>query len=286
MDKSIVLPAFFPETIDSIDKMKEALDYLLKFDIKWIEFYYKKNKSKKLKDLLKEYDYSYIYLGAMHAKINNLNISSINDSIRNNSIEQLKLCIDNTKYYGAKKLLINSGRRPENESKIKEAFQLLVNSLENLIKYNINYNNPIQINLEPGDDNIDSFSLIGKSDLALNLLDKVDDIKLTLDISHILQLKEDPITVIDNCLNYTDHIHLANCVINNKKSKLYGDKHPMFDEIGGELSTEEINNLYNYIKEKYLNKKIIIGIEVINREDTGINFLNKYKDKFNWFFKS
>ena len=36
MERSIVLPAFFPETVDSIDKIKEALYYLLKFNIQWL----------------------------------------------------------------------------------------------------------------------------------------------------------------------------------------------------------------------------------------------------------
>jgi sugar phosphate isomerase/epimerase len=287
MEKSIVLPAFFPDTINSIKSIKGALDYLLQFNIKWIEFYYTKGKDKKLKKLLSTYDYNYIYLGAMHAKLNNLNISYVNDSLREKSVEELKTCIDNAKYYGANRLLINSGRKPDEKKHNKKSYQLLMNSLDELNYYNNIINTePIVLTLEPGDDNIDSFSLIGNSDLALNLVQKLKYLNLTLDISHILQLEEDPYLVIKKCFENTDHIHLANCVIHNKNSKLYGDKHPMFDENEGELSTDQIIKIFDYIKENYKNKKIIIGLEVINSEDTGIRDLNKYKNKLDWFLKS
>jgi len=71
--KSIVLPAFFPSSMENTQHFLNVIRALKNYDIYSIEFYYKGNDRKTIKKYLIGYNIKSIYLGAMAAKQKNLN---------------------------------------------------------------------------------------------------------------------------------------------------------------------------------------------------------------------
>ncbi|MCK5766928.1 MAG: hypothetical protein KAH35_00940, partial [Candidatus Atribacteria bacterium] len=150
--KSIILPAFFPSSMENTPHFLSAIKILKKYDICFIEFYYKGNDKKIIKEYLISHDIKSIYLGAMAAKQKNLNLSSSNKKLREKSIQEMKKCINDAYFYGSSSILVNSGRRPENE-KDQIAYEYLRKSLEELLKYIDKEAKDYKLNLtlEPGD---------------------------------------------------------------------------------------------------------------------------------------
>ena len=292
MDKSIVLPGFFPGSTESIDVFQEALDIIKLYDIRWIEFYYSGKNKNEVKKLLEESNLESIYLGAMAAKTKGLNISSLDKDIRVNSINLLKECIDDAYFYKSKRILINSGKRLDKNKDIKKSLNYLKESIFELLNYidNCKENEPLILTLEPGDTEIDWRELIGSTDLAIEIADEIktkySNFELTIDTSHLLQLGENPLESIKKAKDYTNHIHLANCLIEDQSSLYYGDKHPDFDLENSELSSSDIKEIFNEIISIYKNNSeknnLIIGMEIII---DNIDKFNDVRTRHDWFFK-
>ena len=292
-EKSIVLPAFFPSSMERAPHFLEAIKTLKNYNIHFIEFYYKGNDRKTIQEYLTSYNIKNIYLGAMAAKQKNLNLSSLNQELREESVQEMKRCIDEAYFYGSQSILINSGQSPDNGEK-KVAYEYLKKSIEELLKYIEGEAQDYRLNLslEPGDTKVDSFSLIGSTDLAIKIVqeirEKYRNFSLTLDISHLRQLDEEPIDSIKRASPYCNHIHLANCIIRDKSYKLYGDKHPEFGIEGGEISIEELRNIWESIKGIYKGTKLIVGLEIICRKKNNqeeIDYFENIMKDLNWFYK-
>jgi len=270
--KSIVLPAFFPSSMENAQHFLNAIKTLKNYDICSIEFYYKGNDRKTIKEYLISHDIKNIYLGAMAAKQKNLNLSSPNKELREESVQEMKKCIDDAYFYGTSSLLLNSGRSPDN-GEDEVAYEYLKKSLEELLKYMDEKAKDYRLNLtlEPGDTGVDSFSLIGSTDLAIKLVREIREqyknFGLTMDTSHLRQLDEEPLDSIKKAFPYCNHIHLANCIIKDKTSNLYGDKHPEFGIEGGEISIEELRNILETIKKIYEGSELMVGLEIICRKE-------------------
>jgi len=287
--KSIILPAFFPSSMENTQHFLNAIKTLKNYDIYSIEFYYKGNDKKIIKEYLNSHEINSIYLGAMAAKQKNLNLSSPNKELREESVQEMKKCIDDAYFYRSYSILINSGRSPDNEED-EIAYEYLKKSLEELLKY-IDVpakDYKLNLTLEPGDTKVDSFSLIGNTDLAIKLVREIREeyknFGLTMDTSHLRQLDEEPLDSIKKTFPYCNHIHLANCILKDKGSALYGDKHPEFGISKGEFSNNDIKRIYEEIVKLYKDIKIILGLEIICRGDNEIYFFKKIVKNFSWFF--
>jgi sugar phosphate isomerase/epimerase len=291
--KSIVLPAFFPSSMENAQHFLNAIKTLKNYDICSIEFYYKGNDRKTIKEYLISHDIKSIYLGAMAAKQKNLNLSSQNKELREESVQEMKKCIDDAYFYGSYSILINSGRSPDNgEDEI--VYEYLKKSLEELLKYiDVSAKDyKLNLTLEPGDTRVDSFSLIGNTDLAIKLVweirEKYKNFGLTMDTSHLRQLDEKPLDSIKKAFPYCNHIHLANCIIKDKTSNLYGDKHPEFGIEGGEISIEELRNILKTIKKIYEGSELMVGLEIICRKENNkeeIDYFENMMKNLSWFYK-
>jgi len=281
--KSIVLPAFFPSSMENVKHFLDAIETLKDYGICSIEFYYKGNDQKTVREYLVNHNIKSIYLGAMAAKQKNLNLSSPNKELREKSVQEMKKCIDDAYFYGAYSILINSGRRPDNEED-EIAYEYLKKSLEELLKYidEEAKDYKLYLTLEPGDTSVDSFSLIGSTDLVIKLVreirEKYKNFGLTMDTSHLRQLNEEPLDSIKKAFPYCHHIHLANCIIKDKTSNLYGDKHPEFGIEGGEISIEEFKNIFEVIKEIYEGSELMVGLEIICRKEDHKEEIDYFKN--------
>lgn len=290
MQKSIVLSAFFPSSINSLDEFLKAIKLVKKYNLSLIEFYYEGNRKDMIKEALEKDKLKTIYLGAMASKRKSLNLSSLNEGLRKRTVEEMKRCIDDSYFYGSTSLLINSGKRPDTKEKESGAYNCLRKSVIELLEYakEVKKDYILNISLEPGDTNIEAYELIGNTNIAIKLVRDIkrerENFNLILDISHLRQLNEDPIHSIKKAFNYCNHIHLANCIIKDRNSNLYGDKHPEFGVENGEIDSKEVINIFKKIRKLYEGRQFITGLEIICREEDETNYFKKLVQKFNWFF--
>lgn len=113
--------------------------------------------------------------------------------------------------------------------------------------------------LEPFDRTIDKKFLLGPIDECVELLDslsgEVNNIGFELDFAHLPQMGDDFKYSIFKTAPYLKRVHLGNCVLKDKNSPLYGDKHPPIGMEGGEIDIPELTViLEGLLKAGYLDK--------------------------------
>lgn len=113
--------------------------------------------------------------------------------------------------------------------------------------------------LEPFDRTIDKKFLYGPIDECVELLDslsnEVNNIGVELDFAHLPLMGEDFEYSTIKTIPHLKRVHLGNCVLKDKNSPLYGDKHPPIGIEGGEIDIPELTViLRSLLKTGYLNK--------------------------------
>ncbi|HAM38501.1 MAG TPA: xylose isomerase [Elusimicrobia bacterium] len=180
--------------------------------------------------------------------VNKLNINSLNDAERVNAVNEVKKCIDEASYLGAKGVAILSGQHP-GADKEKEAVEQLKKSLRELCGYAKKYN--LNFELESFDFDIDKKCLVGKSDLAAEIAKEIrkdyDNFGLILDLSHFPIQYEATKTALKNCAKYLTHLHIGNCAMKDKSHSAYGDQHPRFGISGGENDVKELKEFFEVL---------------------------------------
>jgi sugar phosphate isomerase/epimerase len=117
----------------------------------------------------------------------------------------------------------------------------------------------VNIVLEVFDRDIDKKCLIGKSDLAVTVAQKIrmkyPNFGLILDLSHIPLQYEPTKTAIKNCARYSTHLHIGNCVLKDRNHPVYGDQHPRFGVNGGENDVDQLREFFETLFEEGVLKK-------------------------------
>ena len=112
--------------------------------------------------------------------------------------------------------------------------------------------------LETFDVDVDKKCLIGKSDLAATVAEKIrtkyPNFGLILDLSHIPLQYEPTKRAIKTCAKYTSHFHIGNCVLKDRNHPAYGDQHPRFGVNGGENDVDQLREFFEALFEAGLLK--------------------------------
>jgi sugar phosphate isomerase/epimerase len=174
-----------------------------------------------------------------------INLSAFDPDERNRSIALAKQLIDDALFFGASIHLITGG--PDTEPILRDkAKNQLVNSILELSDYieaRANETLPM-LSLEPMDREIHRKGLIGPISEAVEVVREVHDrggkVYLTIDQSHLAQLGENTVGALIAANEYLYHVHLANCIISDPSSPLYGDAHPYFGVPGGVHDLPEV----------------------------------------------
>jgi len=176
---------------------------------------------------------------------NKLDLNSLNELERKKAVDEIKKCIDEAAYLGARGVAILSGPHPGKELE-KEAINKLLQSLEDLCSYSQKQN--IKFELETFDSDVDKKCLIGKSELAAEIAREVrkkySNFGLLLDLSHFPIQYEKTKTALTNCAGYMTHLHIGNCVLRDRSHPAYGDQHPRFGVEGGENDVEQVREFF------------------------------------------
>lgn len=176
---------------------------------------------------------------------NKLDINSLSEEERKKAVAVVKEGIEEAAYLGAAGVSVLSGPHPGKGFE-KEGVQKLLESLEELCDYSRRYH--LGFELETFDFDVDKKCLIGKSDLAATVAEKIrakyPNFGLILDLSH-LPLQYEPLkTAVKNCARYSTHLHIGNCVLRDKNHPAYGDQHPRFGVNGGENDVEQLRDFF------------------------------------------
>ncbi len=231
-----------------------------------------------------------ILVSALTLKRDHLDLASADPAQRKRAVDEVKRDIDAAQAYRSDAILVNTGFLPERASEFDDAVQCLTLSLHELLAYaeNAGRGNSLDIFMETGAFNQSSRELIGGTGVALDLVANLrashSNLFLTMDTSHLLQLGEDPLKSIERAKAFTKHIHLANCVIRDTDSSLYGDKHPDFGVEGGELSSEQIAFIFEKLTAMFSAREVLFGVEIVCRQHDEHAHFKAAVAKLAWFY--
>ncbi len=292
----IVFNLIYPKTLNSDKNTEETLKTILKdayFDLVAISNIKNRKTKNNVKKLL---DLSHIkttYIAAFPIYKLGLNLSSIDEDKRKNSVEELKNYIDEAIFFNSNRFLILSGKDPGIKLRA-QAKENLIKSIETLCEYSKNRSKHSEflIILEPLDREFDKKFLIGPSMEAKYIADSVkkkyDNFGLSIDYSHILGSYETPKAYIHNLRDHIVDVHINNCVIKDVGHPFYGDKHVCFGMIDSEIDVDEITEYLKifrdigyFSKENYKNEPtVLFEVMVQNSEDPGV-IISNFKRVFN-----
>lgn len=187
---------------------------------------------------------------------NKLDINSLNEEHRKKAVAVVKQGIEEAAYLGATGVSVLSGPHP-GKALEQEGLQKLLESLEEFCDYSQKYN--LAFEMETFDFDVDKKCLIGKSDLAVTVAQKIrlkyPSFGLILDLSHIPLQYEPTKTAIKNCARYTTHLHIGNCILKDRNHPAYGDQHPRFGVNGGENDVDQLQEFFETLFEEGVLKK-------------------------------
>ena len=195
-----------------------------------------------------------------------LNVNSVDEDKRKESVEVLKNYIDEAYSINAVGFGFLSGHYEEENKEL--AFQQLLVSSYELCEY-AKLKGTMKIFHEVFDFDVDKCSLIGPSSLAAEYAEivtsKYDNFGLMLDLSHIPLVRESIKDCVQTLRKYIGHIHIGNAVVADKSMDAYGDLHPRFGFPNSENDVEElIEFLDSLFQIGYFNEeeKRIVSFEV------------------------
>ncbi|MCD6352167.1 MAG: TIM barrel protein [Armatimonadetes bacterium] len=182
--------------------------------------------------------------------LNKLSLNDPDEAGRQAAIEEVKKSIDAAYEMGARICAALSGPMPEGEDEVKRQMDLLVDSCVQIAQYSLDkaqdYDYVVWLSLEQFDATIDKRCLIGPSVLAAELGERVREqvanFGLTIDLSHIPLLGEEPTELVSTTMPYVIHVHVGNCLKEDPNAPVYGDKHPRFGYPGSESDWPELKD--------------------------------------------
>ncbi len=203
-----------------------------------------------------------VVLGGKH------NLASLEEEVRRAGVEALKKSVDDAYLLGAPLVEVLDGARtypgPETESR---AVDQLVRSLDELCSYSEGKatGQPVWIGLETFDRAIDKCSLVGPSDLAVQVASRVRAehpcFGLTIDMGHLPLIGEGYRESLQATKEYLIHAHLGNCIRDDKSHPFYGDSHPGFGLAGGVADVAELAEFLAALHEiGYFEKRLPTGV--------------------------
>ncbi len=213
-----------------------------------------------------------VYLGGITILNEGLNLSSLDESIRAEAVKRLSCLMDDAEDLGAALFLVSSGPDPDGHLR-NEALAQLRRSICALCEHasDIATDQPMTVTLEHYDRDIHHRFLLGPSSetsqFARAVREEHANFGITLDQSHVAQLGETPSSALKELGDAICHVHLANCVVRDSSSPLYGDCHPPFGIDGGEIGKEEISSFVLALQEGgYFDRSAPYGKPIVSIE--------------------
>lgn len=262
-DLGIVMTAVFPEMSDGSGPIIKNLDYVLDsglFNV--VETTYRNSEQSfiELKNYLAQKGVRTVYLSPSIIYQRKLDLNSLDETERQRAVAVLKDFISRAYFLKAEKLLICSGPDPGSRYR-KEAKRQLIKSLNELSGYTKEMQSDylLELILENYDREIQMKLFLVPTNETVELIMEVKEnygnINLIFDQSHIRQLGEGHRESLLLAKDYLGHVHLSNCLLQDKSHPQWGDGHPAFNMEGSELGTMDIVNMFSFLFEMEYFKK-------------------------------
>ena len=157
-------------------------------------------------------------------------VCAIDARARARALDAACRMLEQARELGAENLMLVSGPDPGPDDRAA-AREALADSLATLCGLAAAPSPPVGISIETFARRRPPRQLIGPTREAVDLLDRVAsghaNFGLTVDLSHLVQLGEDPERSLRALAGRVRHVHLSTC-ITRKGHELFGDRHPSF----------------------------------------------------------
>lgn len=236
----------FPQTMRGEGPILETLEEIVNdefFDVVEISWIKDESVREKAKNLLETSGITVAYGAQPRLLTQNLDISSIDETVRKRAVDEVRLAIEEAEYIGAVGIGFLAGKDPGPEKR-ELGKDALVRSICELCDYAQIHGN-LMVELEVFDFDIEKKSLVGPSIVAKEIAQRVkkehkDNFGLIIDLSHFPLQYESIRDAVYTTAGYVTHIHIGNCVMRDKSHPGYGDQHPRFGIKGGENGVKEL----------------------------------------------
>jgi len=192
---------------------------------------------------------------------------------RQAAVDEVKQAIDAAYELGARITAVLSGPdAPETER--PAAMDALVDSCVTLCRYAQEKakDYTVWISFEQFDDAIDKKCLIGPTERAVELAERVraqvPNFGLLIDLSHLPLLNEGPMESIALAAPHLIHVHVGNAIMHDPAHEGYGDMHPRFGHPAGENGVQELTDFMaalvytGYFQNDVPTRKPVVTFEV------------------------
>jgi hypothetical protein len=282
MDLGVVQYVSFPQVIAGTGPVLETIrrvltdEFFSAIEITWIE---DGRVKRQVADLLSYSGLRVVFAGGPPYAMQRIHLSALDEGERRESLDKARRLVDDAYLLGAELHLITAGPDVAPEKRgLARAY--LTESMVALSEYarSLASERALVLSLEPTDRDVHRCGLLGPTAESVDVLREVrqsgGDVWLTLDQSHLAQLGEVAEESIALAQRFHVHMHVANCLLGDRNSPLYGDEHPRFGVAGGEHNTRHVTALFETLwRHGFFQKPVpygerpIVSVEVKPRED-------------------
>ncbi|HYA21982.1 MAG TPA: TIM barrel protein [Thermoproteota archaeon] len=234
----------FPETLDGSGPIPETVQVIVDddfFDLIEISSVKSASVRRTLSSILSSSGKGVVFCGGGNLIRGKVDLNSLDSSVRKKAVLSAEDLVDEALAYGAKTFVLCSG--PDSgPPQRREAKSALIASLSEICDH---AGRRTMVSLESFDRDVDKKRLIGPTreavELVLETRQRVSNIGLTVDLSHLPLLNEKPSYSLGEAKEVLVHSHIGNCMPN-------ADSHPRFGFPGGCNGLNELKEFLQALK--------------------------------------
>lgn len=228
-----------------------------------IDCHYEEEERKRIAELVKENGWMVTQWLTSLIDKEQLDLSSLNETVRNNSVEVITRMFSKAQNMGVHNVAFISGPSPGDDLR-QEALEKFYKSLVEICRQAEMYE--LNVLIEPLDYQAHKRKALGTTDETIELIKRVreefSNIYFAFDTAHAALNDENLSQSVVKALPWMDQIHLSNAVLDSNHD-LYGDHHMAVGEPGF-LNAEVIREILQLIEKNKQdeNHKLRVSVEV------------------------
>lgn len=287
--RSLAIASLFPKTLDSFDELAATLRHLQGGGYGMVELYTAPGRDDEVAALLAETGFESILIGVYALKGAGFSLCAPDEAERKQAVAVLCANLDRAAALGCRALMVNSGFLPGDPAQVDAACGAYVRSIREGYDYITKKGYAgLEITLEPGDSKVQSLQLLGPTARVVETTQAIRAFApgygLTMDVAHLREEGEDVLPALRQTLPYCGHVHLCNCVMDNKADEMYGDKHVDFDWPGASFGYADFEAMYGEILKLYEGRDLIITLEALCRAPDNFAWFDEMNRRCAWLF--
>jgi sugar phosphate isomerase/epimerase len=297
--RSLAIPSLFPKTAESWEALERTVRFLESYPFTQLEFYSPPGHDRETAKLFQSAGFSSVLIGILALKDAGLSLCALDEDERGRAVSLLKNCMDRAAETESRSVMVNSGFIPgytpgpaaksvPAPAVLNAARDAYVRSIGEAAEYGERRGYNITLLLEPGDSKVQSFQLLGPTDLVTETAARIRKhsrrYALTMDVAHLREEGEDVMASLKQTLPYCDHVHLCNCVMNDPANPLFGDKHVDFDCPGACWDYDGFRDLFRDIRKLYGERDWTVTLEITCRAADNEAWFDGVVSRCGWLF--